>query len=126
VHQGSALLKPPGKKCTLVTLQSLRAPLQLVDKRRDLVRVQRVPSFSGINIQVAATHVLSEDDAVPDQAAGLSGLKGGDGYGRLLEYRCGRYLYSEALNTFLPIPGLPADFDGQLHRVASSRNIQSE
>lgn len=51
-------------------------------------------------------------------------LKGGDGYDRLLEFRCGRYLFHHGKGTFLPVPALPADFGTTLHGVAGSRNIK--
>lgn len=126
------LLGPPAAPFILdphnATPLSPPATAQLADKRRELVVVQRVPSLAGINIQVAAAaHVLSEEDDSAEQPGSSSGLKGcSDGCDRLLEYRCGRYLYSPALNTFLPIPGVPTDFAGQLHRVATSRSIQGE
>ena len=101
------------------------ALLQLVDGARELVPVQRLPAFSGINIQAAAaTHVLSEDDAAEDEHEqhNLKGSSGSStGLDRLLECRCGRYLYSEGLDTFLPVPGLAPGFPGQLHRLASRR-----
>ncbi|GAB4820540.1 hypothetical protein N2152v2_007586 [Parachlorella kessleri] len=99
----------------------------LVDGARELVPVQRLPGFSGINIQAAAaTHVLSEEDAAEDEQEqhNLKGSGGGSsssGLDRLLECRCGRYLYSEGLDTFLPVPGLAPGFAGKLHRLASRR-----
>lgn len=103
---------------------------QLADKQQDLVRVQRSASFNSINIQASASvhahsHVLCEDESplaprLPDTAP----LKGGDGYDRLLEYRCGRYLFHHAQGTFLPVPPLPADFAAALAAVAGSRNIK--
>ena len=103
-------------------------PPQLADKQQDLVRVQRSASFNSINIQASASvhsHVLCEDEsplaaALPDTAP----LKGGDGYDRLLEYRCGRYLFHHGQGTFLPVPPLPADFPTGLAAVAGSRNIK--
>ncbi|EFN58732.1 hypothetical protein CHLNCDRAFT_140417, partial [Chlorella variabilis] len=113
----------------------------LVDRHEDLVRVQKMASFSSISIQANGSaslslsassshhhhhHVLSEDEspiASPTVAA-TAPLKGGDGYDRLLEYRCGRYLYHHAQATFLPVPDMPHDFAATLHTVAGSRNIK--
>ncbi|PRW55974.1 Ca-transporting ATPase [Chlorella sorokiniana] len=104
----------------------------LADKQQDLVRVQRSASFNSINIQASASvhahaHVLCEDESplagrLPDTAP----LKGGDGYDRLLEYRCGRYLFHHGQGTFLPVPPLPADFPTSLAAVAGSRNIKGQ
>ena len=110
--------------------------VQLVDRRRELVRVHRMPALCGVSVSAdarppPATHVLCEEEHEEEHEGGA--LKGGgpaaggscgDGFDRMLEYRCGRYLYSEAQATFLPIPGLPSGFGAQLHRVASSRGIQ--
>lgn len=105
---------------------------QLVDKQQDLVRVQRLASFNSINIQASAgssgPHVLSEEESPmagsPAGVADITPLKGGDGYDRLLEYRCGRYLFHHGEATFLPVPALPADFGPALAAVAASRNIK--
>ena len=123
----------------------LRPPLcvpplckQLVDKQQDLVRVQRMASFNSINIQASSSashhahsHVLSEDElplaaAAAAAAADTAALKGGDGYDRLLEYRCGRYLYHHGEATFLPVAAMPADFAATLHTVAGSRNVKGK
>lgn len=103
--------------------------------------MQKMASFSSISIQANGSaslslsassshhhhhHVLSEDEspiASPTVAA-TAPLKGGDGYDRLLEYRCGRYLYHHAQATFLPVPDMPHDFAATLHTVAGSRNIK--
>lgn len=109
--------------------------VQLVDRRRELVRVQLVPSFTGTVVAGGEPqHVLCDEVLPPaaggeDEGGALKGFSGAgsglsDGLDRLLEYRCGRYLYSEAQATFLPIPGLPTDFASQLHRVATDRSIQ--
>ena len=106
---------------------------QLVDKRQDLVRVQRLASFNSINIQASAAgaaHVLADDEsptagaAAEALAAGTAPLKGGDGMDRLLEYRCGRYLFHHGEATFLPVPPLPTDFGPALAAVAGSRNVK--
>jgi hypothetical protein len=109
-----------------------------VDKQQDLVRVQRMASFNSINIQASSSashhshsHVLSEDElplaaAAAAAAADTAALKGGDGYDRLLEYRCGRYLYHHGEATFLPVAAMPADFAATLHTVAGSRNVKGE
>lgn len=110
--------------------------LQLVDKQQELVRVQKTASFNSINIQASSgsatgagllpTHVLAEDETPvgTPMMADVSLLKGGDGYDRLLEYRCGRYLYNHAQGTYLPVPAMPADFSATLRGVAGSRNIK--
>lgn len=96
--------------------------MQLADQRRELVAVQVVPAFSGVQVQ-AGVHVLSEDEVVEGSAAGSPH---GDGFDRLLEFRCARYLYSPAEDTFLPIPGLAPDFAARLHRIATSKSIQGK
>jgi hypothetical protein len=108
----------------LVTVQS-------VDRQQDLVWVQRLASFNSINIQANGStslhhpsHVLAEEEEELPLAAAAAPLKGGDGYDRLLEYRCGRYLYHHGRATFLPVPAMPADFATTLHSVAGSRNIK--
>lgn len=107
--------------------------LQTVDKQQELVRVHKLASFNSINIQAssaggAATHVLVEDEtpvATPTALADVTAaLKGGDGYDRLLEFRCGRYLYHHGQATFLPVPAMPDDFSASLRGVAGSRNIK--
>lgn len=105
---------------------------QLADKQQDLVRVQRSASFNSINIQASASvhsaHVLCEDESPLAGALPLpldtAPLKGGDGCDRLLEYRCGRYLFHHGQAAFLPVPPLPADFPASLAAVAGSRNIK--
>lgn len=97
---------------------------QLVDKQQDLVRVQKAASFNSINIQ-ASTHMLADDESpLASVAATTAALKGGDGYDRLLEHRCGRYLFHHGQATFLPVPPSPPDFANALHAVAGSRNIK--
>lgn len=100
-----------------------------MDRQQDLVRVQRLASFNSINIQASTSlHVLSEEEspmaAAAAVAAGTAPLKGGDGMDRLLEYRCGRYLYHHGQATFLPVAALPDDFGGSLAAVAGSRNVK--
>lgn len=118
-------------------------PLQLVDRHQDLVRVRRLASFNSIDIQASAGglaahhhHVLSEEESPlagggpgaglswPGLAADTAPLKGGDGYDRLLEYRCGRYLFHHGQQTFLPVPAVPPDFGPSLAAVAGSRNVK--
>lgn len=107
--------------------------VQTVDKQQELARVHKLASFNSINIQAssaggAATHVLAEDEtpvATPTALADVTAaLKGGDGYDRLLEFRCGRYLYHHGQATFLPVPAMPDDFAASLRGVAGSRNIK--
>ncbi|KAL4457986.1 hypothetical protein ABPG75_012851 [Micractinium tetrahymenae] len=106
-----------------------------VDKQQELARVQKLASFNSINIQAssaggAATHVLAEDEtpvATPTALADVTAaLKGGDGYDRLLDFRCGRYLYHHGQATFLPVPAMPDDFAATLRGVAGSRNIKGQ
>lgn len=106
---------------------------QTVDKQQELAHVHKLASFNSINIQassvvVPATHVLAEDEtpvATPTALADVTAaLKGGDGYDRLLEFRCGRYLYHHGQATFLPVPAMPDDFPASLRCVAGSRNIK--
>ncbi|KAI3436891.1 hypothetical protein D9Q98_006299 [Chlorella vulgaris] len=107
----------------------------LLDSHQDLVRVHRLASFNSINIQANGTasqhqahhHVLLDESESPLALADPSAaLKGGDGYDRLLEYRCGRYLYHHGLATFLPVPDMPDDFAAALHSLAGSRNIKGQ
>ena len=99
--------------------------------------MQKLPaSFGSIDIQANGSssaaaapppHVLSEDELPLSSGLAPSdtvALKGGDGYDRLLEYRCGRYLYNAVQATFLPVPAMPDDFGTTLHAVAGSRNIK--
>ena len=97
--------------------------------------MQKLASFNSINIQASssasshhAVHTLCEDESLPGSpdiaTAVVAALKGGDGYDRLLEYRCGRYLYHHGQATFLPVPAMPDDFGSALHAVAGSRNIK--
>ncbi|PSC67462.1 hypothetical protein C2E20_8853 [Micractinium conductrix] len=110
-----------------------------VDLQKELVRVQKLASFNAIDIQASCsthagslhTHVLDEDETpVASPSAfvvdATAALKGGDGYDRLLEFRCGRYLFHHGKGTFLPVPALPADFGTTLHGVAGSRNIKGQ
>lgn len=109
------------------------AAMQSVDRQQQLVWVQRLASFNSLNIQANGStslhhpsHVLEEEEEGEELplAAAAAPLKGGDGYDRLLEYRCGRYLYHHGRATFLPVPAMPVDFATTLHSVAGSRNIK--
>jgi hypothetical protein len=106
-----------------------------MDRQQDLVRVQKMATLNSINIQAnssataaAPHHLLVEDEspmASPTMAA-TAPLKGSDGYDRLIEHRCGRYLYHHGQATFLPVPAMPDTFVTTLHTVAGSRNIKGE
>jgi hypothetical protein len=39
---------------------------------------------------------------------------------RLLEFRCGRYFYVDAIPTFLPVPDVPKDYNKQLRTSAAA------
>lgn len=119
--------------------QSDYVVVTLLDKQEELVRVLKMASFNSINIQasssvhqgLAGAHVLTDDETpvhTPTAAltAAAAALKGGDGYDRLLEFRCGRYLYSHGQATFLPVPAMPSDFGTTLCSVTGSRNIKGQ
>ena len=102
--------------------------------------MQRVASFNSIDIQASSgggggsggapaprLHVLSEeedDEVAPLALAAADALKGTDGCDRLVELRCGRYLYHHAQAAYLPVPALPPDFGAALNALASCRSIK--
>ncbi len=96
----------------------------LVDKRQELARVSRMPSFASINIQAssAAVHVQAGGGGINgfNPAAGVTG----DGFDRMLEYRCGRYIFSYSQGTFLPVPATPSGFVDELNAAAVSRRVK--
>lgn len=95
------------------------------DKRQDVVPVSRLPSFASISIQASSSPVLHGDDSIaPFPATGI-GIKG-DGCDRMLEYRCGRYLYSHSVGTFLPVPSVPEGFIDELMGASNSRRIKGQ
>lgn len=92
----------------------------LVDKQQDLVRVSRLASFASINIQASGAVHVHADSGPTDASAGIKG----DGFDRVLEYRCGRYLFSYATGTFLPVPPVPGGFVEELNAAAVSRRVK--
>lgn len=99
----------------------------LVDKQQEVTRVLRLPSFTSVNIQASAALDLGDDPAAAFSSTSSSGggLKG-DAVDRMLDYRCGRYLFSDALGTFLPVPPVPEGFIEELNAAATSRRIKGQ
>ena len=94
--------------------------MTLVDKHQDLVRVSRLASFASINIQASgAVHIHADADPINATA----GIKG-DGFDRVLEYRCGRYLFSYTEGSFLPVPPVPRGFIDELNAAAVARRVK--
>lgn len=59
----------------------------------------------------------------PHLLTAVSGVDVLQGYAleeRLLEFRCGRYFYVDAMDTFLPVPDVPKDFNKQLRTSAAA------
>jgi cation-transporting P-type ATPase 13A2 len=100
----------------------------LIDKRRELARVSRMPSFASINIQAnsAAVHVHAGGGGGFGLANGTNPAAGvtGDGFDRMLEYRCGRYIFAYSQGTFLPVPVTPSGFVDELNTAAVSRRVK--
>lgn len=90
----------------------------LADGRQELVHVTRLPALLSVTISrsPSSPHVLHEDEIQEEDVPVLKG----DGCDRLLEYRCGRYLFSHAEQTFFPVPGLPKDFPATVRALAAA------
>jgi cation-transporting ATPase 13A3/4/5 len=81
-------------------------------------------SFASINIQASSAAVNAHTDGGitngMNPAAGVTG----DGFDRMLEYRCGRYIFSYSEGTFLPVPATPSGFVDDLNTTAVSRRVK--
>lgn len=96
----------------------------LVDKRQELTRVSRMTSFASINIQASSAAVyVHADGGITNGMNSAAGVTG-DGFDRMLEYRCGRYIYSYSQGTFLPVPATPSGFVDELNTAAVSRRVK--
>ncbi len=98
----------------------------LVDRRQELTRVSRMTSFASINIQAssAAVHVnAGGSNGITNGFNPAAGVTG-DGFDRMLEYRCGRYIFSYSQGTFLPVPATPSGFVDELNSAAVSRRVK--
>lgn len=97
----------------------------LIDKRQELVKVSRLPSVASINIQQPHGTIVADDDDGFSPITQNDFAKG-DSTGRLLEYRCTRYLYSSSAGTFLPVPSMPSEFVDELHAAATARRVKGQ
>eukprot|EP00775_Hariotina_reticulata_P010483 gene10483-10642_t len=94
--------------CSLKVAKFVRVTLQ--DGRSSLHEVQVLAPAT------AATHPYLS----PDQHPELLAEAGFPLEQRLLEYRCGRYFYVEAADTFMPVPDVPVNFNAQLMNSATA------
>jgi cation-transporting ATPase 13A3/4/5 len=101
------------------------AVVTLTDGRADLARVRRLPSFASIDVHAAALGGGAPAPGGIGLGGGAAAPKG-DGLDRLLEFRCARYLYSHAAATFLPVPGTPPGFQGELAAGAAARRVKGQ
>jgi hypothetical protein len=67
-------------------------------------------SLRWLRRQVAATHICLIRPLLQGYALDE----------RLLEFRCNRYFYVEGVDTFLPVPDVPKDFNRQLRSSAAA------
>lgn len=105
--------------------------VELADRRQELVPVSVLSRLQSINVHAGtsshthagATLLGTSGDTTPASSSGSGKV---DASERMLDYRCGRYLYSHAEDTFLSVPGMPAGFQQELAAAASARHIKGQ